>query len=52
LYPIKHKLKDCNMMKNFITSGALSRGKKPEGDPNGNGAAPAPGKVAIMAVFG
>jgi hypothetical protein len=23
-YPVKHKLKDCNMMKNFMTSGTLT----------------------------
>jgi hypothetical protein len=25
-YPIKHKLRDYNMMKNFIASGSLARG--------------------------
>jgi hypothetical protein len=28
-YPVKHKLKDCTMMKNFMTSGAFSKGRKP-----------------------
>jgi hypothetical protein len=31
-YSVRHNLKDCTMIKNFMTSGALSRGKKPEGD--------------------
>jgi hypothetical protein len=38
------------MMKNFMTSGALSRGKKPEGDPGRKGTAPAPEKAAVMAI--
>jgi hypothetical protein len=25
-YPVKHKLRDCIMMKNFISSGSLARG--------------------------
>jgi hypothetical protein len=36
-YPVKHKLKECTIIKNFMTSGALSKGKKPEGDPTGKG---------------
>jgi hypothetical protein len=36
-YPIKQKLKACTMMKNFMTSWALSKGKKSEGDPGGKG---------------
>jgi hypothetical protein len=31
------------MMKNFMTSGALSKGKKPDGDPCRKSAAPNPG---------
>jgi hypothetical protein len=31
-YPVKQKLKECTMMKNYMTSGALAKGKKPEGD--------------------
>jgi hypothetical protein len=25
-YPIKHKLRDCGMMKNFMASGSLAQG--------------------------
>jgi hypothetical protein len=32
---VRHNLKDCTMIKKFMTLGALSRGKKPEGDPAG-----------------
>jgi hypothetical protein len=38
MYPIKHKLKDCGMMKNFMTSGSLTKGKEPKGIPGGKGA--------------
>jgi hypothetical protein len=44
-YPIKHKLKDCVMMKNFMTSGSLTRDKEPEEDPGGRGATPFPRKM-------
>jgi hypothetical protein len=49
-HPVKHKLKDCTMMKNFMTSGALSKGEKPEGDPGGKGAVPFPEEEAVMAI--
>jgi hypothetical protein len=35
------------MMKNFMTSGALSRGKKPKGDSGGKGSAPDPGEEVV-----
>jgi hypothetical protein len=34
-YPVKHKLKDYDMMKNFMTSGSLTRDKE---DPSGRDA--------------
>jgi hypothetical protein len=34
-YPVKHKLMQCAMMRNFMTSGALANGMKPEGNPGG-----------------
>jgi hypothetical protein len=33
-YPIKHMVKYCTMMKSFMTSGTLSKGRKPNGDPS------------------
>jgi hypothetical protein len=48
-YRVKHKLKECTMMKNFMTSGALSKGKKPEGDPC---MAPFPREEAVMSIYG
>jgi hypothetical protein len=43
-YPIKHKLKECSMMKNYMTMGALTKGKKPEGDPGERPPHPSMGK--------
>jgi hypothetical protein len=48
MYPNKHKLKDCTMMKNFMTSRALSKGKKPKGDPGGKDVAPFLRGVVMM----
>jgi hypothetical protein len=31
-FPIKHKLKECTMMKNYMTTRTFARSKKPEGD--------------------
>jgi hypothetical protein len=39
-YPIKHKRKNCTMMKNFMTSGAFSKGRRPEGDLEGKSMIP------------
>jgi hypothetical protein len=50
-YTIKHKLKDCTMMKNFTTSGAFSKGWKPGGDPGGKSAAPILGEAKVMTIF-
>jgi hypothetical protein len=51
MYPVKHKLKDCTMMKNFMTLGALSMGKKPEEDPGGKGAVYDPGEAVSMIIY-
>jgi hypothetical protein len=51
-YPVKHKVKNCTMMKNFMTSGALSRGKKPEGEPRGRWATLKPEEAAVMTIVG
>jgi hypothetical protein len=31
-FPVKHKLKECTMMKNYMTTGTFARSKKPKGD--------------------
>jgi hypothetical protein len=40
------------MMKNFMTSGALSKGKKPEGEPEDRTTAPFPGEEEVMPIHG
>jgi hypothetical protein len=50
-YPMKHKLKECTMMKNFLTSGALSMGKKPEGDQGKRGMTPFPREEVVMSIY-
>jgi hypothetical protein len=39
------------MMKNFMTLGALSKGRKPKEDLSGKDAAPIPEEAAVMAIF-
>jgi hypothetical protein len=43
-YPVKHKLKECTMMKNYMASWALSKGKNPEGDLGERSPPPSVGK--------
>jgi hypothetical protein len=50
-YPIKHMLKDCDMMKNFMTSGSLTQDKELGGDPSGGGTTPFPTEEAIIMVY-
>jgi hypothetical protein len=45
-------MKECAVMKNFVTSGAHSKGKKPEGDPSGKGSTPLPGEDMVMSIYG
>jgi hypothetical protein len=51
-YPVKHKLRDCSMMKKFMMSGALSRDDKPGGDLGGTSVTPIPDEAEIMAISG
>jgi hypothetical protein len=51
-YPVKHKLKDCTMMKKFMMSGAPSIGSKLGGDPGGKSATPIPREAEVMTIFG
>jgi hypothetical protein len=52
MYPIKHKLKYCTMMKNFMTLGVLSKGKKPKRDPGEKGTTPFPREEVVMMICG
>jgi hypothetical protein len=51
-YPVRNKLKECTMMKNFMASRALSMGKKPEGEPGGKAVTPFPGEEVVMSIYG
>jgi hypothetical protein len=51
-YPVRNKLKECTMMKNIMTSRALSKGKKPEGEPGGKAVTPFPGEEVVMSIYG
>jgi hypothetical protein len=51
MYPIKHKLKECTMIKNFMTSGTVSKGKKPVRDSGGRGATPFPGEEVVLEIY-
>jgi hypothetical protein len=51
LYPVKHKLKACTMVKKFMTSGTFSKGSKPGRDPGGKSAAPISGEAKVMTIF-
>jgi hypothetical protein len=50
-YPIKHKLKDCDMMKNFMISGSLTRGMELDEDPGVSDTMPFPGEDAVMTFY-
>jgi hypothetical protein len=39
-FPIKHKLKECSMMKNYMTTRSQARAKKTEGESAGKVTAP------------
>jgi hypothetical protein len=34
-YPVRHKLKECTMMKNYVTMRTFTKGKKPKGNSTG-----------------
>jgi hypothetical protein len=51
-YPIKHKLKDCDMMKNFMISRSLTRGMELNKDLDGSNTMPFPVEDAVMTVYG
>jgi hypothetical protein len=51
MYPIKHKLKDYDMIKNFMISGSLTRGMEHDEDSGGSDVMPFPGENAVMVVY-
>jgi hypothetical protein len=50
-HPIRIKLMDCNMMKNFMTSRSLTRDKEPEEHPGGSDVMPFTREDAVMTVY-
>jgi hypothetical protein len=50
MYPVKHRLKDCNMM-NFMAPRSLTRDMEPEEDPGGRDAMPFTRKDKVMTVY-
>jgi hypothetical protein len=42
MFPVKHKLKECSMRKNYMAMGSLARAEKPEGDSGGKAVLPFP----------
>jgi hypothetical protein len=51
-YPVGHKLKECTMMKNHMTTGTFTRVNKPEGDLTGKTTTPFPKEKAAMLMYG
>jgi hypothetical protein len=51
IYLIKHKLRDCDMMKNFMVSGSLTRGIGLDEAPGKSDAAPFPREDVVMMIY-
>jgi hypothetical protein len=49
---IRHMLKEYSMIKNYMTTGALAKGKKPEDDAVGKAAAPLLEEKVVMSIYG
>jgi NAD-dependent dihydropyrimidine dehydrogenase PreA subunit len=50
-YPIKHKLRDCDMMKNFMASGSLAQVMEVNEIPDEGDTTPFPGQDAVMTIY-
>jgi hypothetical protein len=50
-YPIMHKLRNGDMMKNFMTSWSLTLGMEPKGDPGGKCATAFTREEVVMTVY-
>jgi hypothetical protein len=51
-YSIKHKLRDCGLMKNFMNTGSLRRGMEIDEAPTEGDASPFLGEDAVMTICG
>jgi hypothetical protein len=52
VYPIKHKLKDYEMMKSFMILGSFTRGTELDEDLSGSNTMPFPGEDVVKTVYG
>jgi hypothetical protein len=50
-YTVRHKLKECSMIKNYMTTGVLAKGMKPKSDPGGKATARQLGLEAACALL-
>jgi hypothetical protein len=50
-YPVRHKLKDCDMMKSFMISGSLTRGMELDQNPGRSDMMPFPREDIVMTVY-
>jgi hypothetical protein len=50
-YPVRHKLKDYDMMKSFMVLGSLPRGTKLDEDPGGSDMMPFPREDIVQMVY-
>jgi hypothetical protein len=52
VYPVRNRLKDCDMMRSFMTSGSLTWGAELDEGPDGSDTTPFPKENATMTVYG
>jgi hypothetical protein len=50
-YAVKHKLRDCSLMKNFMATGSLSWGMEVNEAPIKDDVMPFPGEDAVLMIF-
>jgi hypothetical protein len=50
-YPVKHNLRDCGMMKNYMASGSLTRCMEVDEVPNEGDTTPFLGEDAVMMIY-
>jgi hypothetical protein len=50
-YPIKHKLRDCGVMKNIMAPRSLARGMEVDDVPDEGSMTPLPGEDAVMTIY-
>jgi hypothetical protein len=51
-HPIRHKLKDCGMMRSFMTSRSLTSVAEIDEEPDGRDTTPFPEENVVMTVYG